>query len=811
MNQYVALRDPVSWPHQVGTLPRQAACFQHRAAVDALNIALAQDEPLVLIGAGGMGKTQLAAHHARTAWQMRAVDLLVWVTAASRESILTTYAQAGIDVADADPDHPGQAVARFLNWAESTNKRWLVVLDDVADPADLRALWPPQLPQGRTVITTRRRDAAFSGSRIDVGVFTPAEAAAYLGVKLAPHRRQEDPEEIAGLAADLGHLPLALAQVSAYLIDLGLDCAAYRARFASRHRTLSDLFPESGELPDDHHETVGTTWSLSLDHADRIRPQGLSRPLLHLVSVLDPDGIPSAVLTSPPALAYLSECRALDTPQFQGEVSAEIAIDALRALHRLSLATHTPETPQHAVRAHPLIQRVTRESLPRSQSHRLVRTAADALVSAWPEVERDTDLAQVLRSNTDALARHAHEALFRPQVHEVLFRSGDSLGRAGRLSAAVDHFTLLAEDARQFLGPDHRDALLARWYRASWQGEAGDAQGAGQALATLLSDEERVLGKDDTDTLATRQCLARFRGEAGDAAGAVAALTSLMNDQEPGMGPDHPVALTLRHNLAHFRGEAGDTTGAVSALTGLLADRTRVLGPDHPDTFSTRRMLAHWKGRAGDPAAAVGGYRTLLADEERVLGPYHPNTLDTRNQLARWRGEAGDRQGAAAASAELLESVQHALGPDHPYTLSTRLSLARWRGEAGDPAAAVAALVELLAPMRRVLGQDHPDTLATRGQLARFRGKSGDAPGAVGDYAALLADRQRVLGPDHYHTLITRQYLARWRGEAGDAAGAAAALEELLEDQERVLGFSHPHTVLTREHHTGWAAKARSA
>ncbi|WP_263301867.1 NB-ARC domain-containing protein, partial [Streptomyces purpurogeneiscleroticus] len=242
-----------------------------------------------------MGKTQLAAHHARAAWQAGEVDLLVWVNAGSRDAIVSTYAQVGAEVTGADPDVPERAAERFLHWAETTDRRWLIVLDDVTDPADLRGLWPPHHPHGRTVLTTRRRDSALTGPgrhRIDVGVFTPDEATAYLTASLDAHDRREDATEIAGLAANLGHLPLALAQAVAYLIDSGLDCAAYRTRLADRARTLTDLLPESGGLPDDHRATVAATWSLSIEQANRLRPHGLARPLLNLSSMLDPNGIP---------------------------------------------------------------------------------------------------------------------------------------------------------------------------------------------------------------------------------------------------------------------------------------------------------------------------------------------------------------------------------------------------------------------------------------------------------------------------------------------------------------------------------------
>jgi len=111
-------------------------------------------------------------------------------------------------------------------------------------------LWPPARPNGRTVVTTRRRDAALPGHPIDIGLFTKGEAADYLRAKLAARGRHDDPAQVAALARDLGHLPLALAQAATYLLDLHLDCATYRARLADRARTLPDLVPEEGSLPD---------------------------------------------------------------------------------------------------------------------------------------------------------------------------------------------------------------------------------------------------------------------------------------------------------------------------------------------------------------------------------------------------------------------------------------------------------------------------------------------------------------------------------------------------------------------------------
>jgi hypothetical protein len=133
---------------------------------------------------------------------------------------------------------------------------------------------------------------------VHVGLFMPWEATAHLTAVLAAHDRHEPADQINDLAADLGHLPLALAQAAAHIIDANLTCASYRELPADRIRRLADLLPEPGALPDDQSATVAATWSLSIERANRLRPVGLARPMLQLAAMLDPNGIPATVLTS---------------------------------------------------------------------------------------------------------------------------------------------------------------------------------------------------------------------------------------------------------------------------------------------------------------------------------------------------------------------------------------------------------------------------------------------------------------------------------------------------------------------------------
>ncbi|MGW1895134.1 tetratricopeptide repeat protein [Streptomyces sp. NPDC002004] len=701
---YAATRPVVTWPHQVGVLPRQADCFQNRAVIEQLELSASAGTSAVscqvLIGMGGVGKTQLAAHHARTLWKRGDVDLLVWATAEKPEQVVSAYARAATDLLGVDESDPGRAAAAFLAWlampptaaSSAGGCRWLVVLDDVTHPATLAGLWPPDVPHGRTLVTTRNRDAALSaqGRRlVDIGLFTLAEATSYLTAKLAAHHRSDDATQIRGLADDLGCLPLALAQAVPYMINKHLDCAAYRRRLNDHRRTLPDVLADATGLPDDQHRTVAAVWSLSIALANQLAPTGLAEPMVELASVLDPNGIPETVLTSSPVLAHLAANRrtvtghgALGRSSNVPGVDEEDAVDALWNLNQLSLIDYTPDAPHQAVRVHQLLQRAVHELLPPRSRAAHARTAADALLDVWPDVERDTALAAALRANTNALARRANRALYEPEAHAVLYRAVRSLAETGQVIAAIGQLQRLTDATTRHLGADHPDTLTARHNLARWRGEAGDATGAAAAFAELLADRVRVLGPDHPSTLTTRHNLARWRGEAGDATGAAAAFAELLADRVRVLGPDHPGTLTTRHSLAYWRGEAGDPAGAAAALEEVLADRERVLGPDHPATLTARHNLAWWRGEAGDPTGAAAALEEVVADRERVLGPDHPSTLTARHSLAYWRGEAGDPTGAAAALEQVLADRERVLGPDHRHTLTARRSLDHWRKKA---------------------------------------------------------------------------------------------------------------------------------
>ncbi|MEV8510205.1 NB-ARC domain-containing protein [Actinoplanes sp. NPDC051475] len=707
----------MAWPVLIGRVPPLADHRQDRPAdrdlrAAARTVVVCQ----VLSGLGGVGKTQLAAGLAHRLWRLRAVDLLIWVSASSRTGILTSYGEAAAAVTGAADIDPEVAAVRLLAWLGTTNRRWLVVLDDVVEPQDLAGLWPPDGPHGRTVVTTRRRDAGLVGGRqlIDVDVFTPEEALLYLRKKLSKHPDRLD--QAAALAADLSYLPLALAQASAYLIDQGLTCADYRRRLADQRRRLADLAPHA--LPDEHRATVAATWSLSIGQADRLAPRSVGRPVLELASLLHPNSIPTGLFTTAAMVRYC-------TSRLGSSVDADDLHDAVWLLHRFNLATIDPAT--STVRVHALVQRAVREATEPGRTHDLVITAADALLAIWPDSERDPATNEVLRANADALCANAEFPLWnRHGCHAVLRRAGESLEHSGIVGATLTYWQQMHATGARLLNQTDPTLLFFRYKVAHARGEAGEHLAAAVAMEHVLSDQVKVLGRDD------------------------------------------PAVLLSRGGIAWWRRMAGDTAGAVAAFETLFAERTRVLGPDHYLTLSARTNLVAWHADPDDPASAVAEFSRLLTDLTRVLGPRHPTTLGARGDLLRWKGMRNvEAAKTLVEMRKLLQETVETLGPSHQVSLATHCDLADLTGKVLGPESAVAVYDDVLAHQIPALGPDHPKTLAARGARADWWGKAGHAVRAAEGLRDVMADQIRVLSAEHPDTVATSRALDLWQRVAG--------------------------------------------
>ncbi|WP_152514209.1 tetratricopeptide repeat protein [Nocardiopsis valliformis] len=737
-------RNPVNWPIRVGLIPEPAAHQRQRALSGALDEALnAFGHPAahqVLSGESGVGKTQLAAHHARF---LRAhpvpnqrPEVLLWADAATREGVVFAYAQAARQLFARVPGDPELAAGQFLAWlhdpVDAEGRRWLVVWDDLTDPAEVEDLWPPAgRERGRMIVTTRHpghrsghdrapdresgrdpgrestRDPARELSRaldlnarrlVTVQEFSPAEADGYLRASFLEAGIEYTDDELRSLATALGHLPLALAQATAYVADLQLSPAAYLELFHRRSAALADSFPRWAT-----RSPVAVTWELAVERADAHHPEGVARPLMGLIALLDSAATPEQVLVSRPIRNYLGRRTFPARTLARHEVRL-----ALASLERLALVSR--DTPL-VIGAHHLTQRAALEHTRTRPTREAVRSIADGLVHVWPDTAQDSALGRRLRSNTAVLRERTDGRvrvwswLWEEGIHPVLFRAGRGLDSSRQMEWAVTYWEVLAEAVAHALDPDHTGRPHHPRHPQHPHG-FGRFERPGQPEAPVGPGPDH---------------LAYWSGATADLAQAQRSFEDLYERQLRVLGPDHLDTLRTRHGLAYLRSRAGDTTGAIVRYRNLLADLERVVGPDRVETLSTRGNLAVCRAESGDLTAAVLSSQELLEDQREHLGPDHPNTLNTLHNLAHWRGVAGDSEGAVTELRELVTIQEEVLGPDHPSTLTSRHNLAYWQARAHDTTGAAHALEALVEDRRRVQGPEHPDTLASLRQLERLR------------------------------------------------------------------------------------------
>jgi tetratricopeptide (TPR) repeat protein len=794
------------WPVASGLMPPLADAYIPRtesglALADGLNpgetvvLVTADEAALALDAMGGTGKTQLAAAIAHTLWDRRAVELIVWVTASSRDAVLTGYAQALGDVGVPGPfEGPSAAASHFLAWLAGTARPWLAVLDDLTDPAVLDELWPWGA-NGRVVVTTNRPDTALrahSPRVVEVGPFSHREGLNYLSARL-----HAEPDQWIGaidLAIELDFLPIALAQAGALIAEAGIDCREYRARIVGRRQRPSNQAAAQSSA-------AAATGALALEFADRLPPAGLARPMLALASMLDPNGIPGAVLTSPAACAFLTQFRGL-APADDGQ-----ARTAVHALARVGLVTVDTTSAARTVRVHELVQAATRQGLSTAECDQAARAAADAILQAWPRRGASPTFDQALRDCTARLREIAGVLLWTPECHPVLLRAGRSLDSAGLARPAIAYWQAMVDIGRTALGASHAHTIFASDRLAGACDAAGRPTDAIPIYERVLAERERGVGAAHPDTLATRNSLARAYSAAGRAGDAIRLAERALAECERTQGPGHPDTLATRAELGQAYLSAGLRNEAVTVFERTLSGREEALGPRHPDTLTARADLARAYRAAGRLNDALRLSEWTLADREQVLGRDHPDTLTARGQLASAYRAADRLRDAIGAYKRTLADRERVQGPVHPDTITARGHLADAYHQARKFKDALPLYERALADREQVLGRDHPDTLTARGNLASAYHSARKLTAALPLYERTLADCERVLGPDHPDTFTSRGNLAHAYHTAGRLTEALALFKNTLADCERVLGPDHPLTVAALENYEA-AAKA---
>ncbi|MER7750310.1 tetratricopeptide repeat protein, partial [Streptomyces bacillaris] len=518
---------------------------------------------VVVCGAGGLGKTTLAAEAAAQARaQGRVVLWIRWRD--DPEQLGQDLAQAahilGLPESRLEEARTGRVSLVDAVWEHLAGvKGWLIVVDNVDAPSRVGPGPEPVAtyrgwlrPHGDGALLVTSRDTTRQTWGPDVGLIRlqplPDDAGAAVLLDAAPHAGTS--AEAGALAARLGGLPLGLNAAGTYL---AVSTSRYRSFSAYQHALEAEFAnllgaedPNAAADPDAARRIVRHTWDLSLDQLDR-DGYTLARPVLQLLSLLEPAPVPRTLVT--PELVT----DATGLPATAATVDAALAgLHQYGLLHAPGADSPGPGSPAVGqLQLHPLVREVTAHTLTRPEPTATWLIAIDAHLTeavgtvagmpgraGWPTAR--------------LLAPHLPAHLDRNTPHNFTTARNTLDDLATVLSAA---------------GAASEELLLRRH---------------------VLDNESAVLGPDHPDTLASRNNLANVLGDLGEHQAAADLLQQVLTDTERILGPDHPDTLASRDNLANALNALGEHQAAADLLQQVLTDTERILGPDHPDTLASR-------------------------------------------------------------------------------------------------------------------------------------------------------------------------------------------------------------------------------
>jgi tetratricopeptide (TPR) repeat protein len=715
-----AAHGAVAGPVVVGEVPQEPLGFQPRAdllaALDAPGVGSRVRVVHALTGMRGVGKTHLAAAYARSriaaGWR-----LVAWVNAEDEGVLLAGLSEvaAALGLQADGGVAAGRAVRHQL---ETGGQDCLLVFDNATSPGMLRP-FVPAAGTARVIITSNQQAVAQLGAPVAVEVFSQDEALAFL----AERAGLADSAGAGMLAAELGCLPLALAQAGAVIASQHLSYATYLDRL--RRLPVADLLtPEAaGQYP----QGAAAAVLLSLEVVRAGDDNAACGAVMDLLAALSSSGVRRPLLHA----AGRDGLRGRDRP-LPG-LGPEVVDAVLARLAGASLVTFSIDGA--AVSVHRLVRRVIQENL--AASNYLLGTCKEA--------------ALLLEGVAVSLGEtwHQDRAAARDLVEQIM--------------ALYESSAACPADSTM-----ERRLVRLRWSAAWLLNSLGESSAQAILIGEqLTADQERVTGPDHPSTLTLRNNLAVAYRLAGRTNEAIVLHEHTLARREQTLGPDHLDTLQSRNNLGLAYQDAGRTDEAIVLHEHTLARREQTLGPDHLDTLQSRNNLAIAYQDAGRTDEAIALHEHTLAGRERILGPDHPNTLTSRNNLAVAYQDAGRTDEAIVLHEHTLARREQTLGPDHPDTLTSRNNLAVAYRAAGRTDEVIALHEHTLVARERILGPDHPDTLTSRNNLAIAYQDAGRTDEAIALHEQTLARRRRNLGPDHPDTRQSSNNLANAYQDAG--------------------------------------------
>jgi cellulose biosynthesis protein BcsQ/tetratricopeptide (TPR) repeat protein len=812
-------RFPATLPPYWRVPPRNLFFTGRDEALESLRERLAGGAIAVvqqtLYGLGGVGKTQLALEYAHRF--AADYDLVWWISAEDASLVRSALAELAESLKLPTGDSVQERVEAVLEALRRglPSGRWLIILDNADDSADLRDLLP-QGP-GHVLITSHNQSWARQVAGVEVDVFSRAESVAYLCRRVSGLSETD-----AGLVAEmLGDLPLAIELAAAWLTETAMPVEEY---LRLQRTKLSEML-QDGPAPG-YPGSLTATWLLSLQRLRGDTPAAAR--LLELCAMLGAEPIPTWLLSSPRFVEQLLPFdEGLRDPIRHGGLIREIGRYGLASI----------DFGRNSIQIHRLVQQVIRDEMGvagRDANRAMVHTILAALnlgdtddPNSWSDYEElrphlgpcralsspipelrqlVSGMVRYLWQISDytgcqelaALAVAAWAEPFGPDDLTTLmvrFNVGNSLRSQARYDEAFqvnqevfdrfiravgenDAYTLMAAGGlaadyrargdyqaarkldeetygrwRDGYGEEHRRTMMAANNLALSLRFVGEFERARSMDQRNYHRRHRLLGPRHLYTLISASNYGRGLRDTGEFRRSYQLLDETVRACREVLGADNPETLRVAKNLSVTLRKLGRFELARTLSLDTLVRYRRLHNPAHPEVLAGQMNLAGDDSALGDDAGARSRAENVYLSYQRGLGETHPFTLICANNVGILMGKVGDHESGYAIGRQTADRFGQVLGARHPHTLMAVVNLANSAYALGKRSEARRLDEINYGSLRDILGEEHPDTLAVGGNLAVSLRDDGEPEAAAALSGQIVERSRRVLGDDHFNTI----------------------------------------------------------
>ena len=772
---------------------------------------------VVILGMGGLGKTQLVLEYCRRAFDSHRFNGIFWTDASRPVALANSFANLSEVLPSArnvfsDVETKIKSVKAILSrWSEP----WLLIFDNFDRPALFRETpiqdYFPAGLNGAIVIISRHADVARLGPTIILDIMSEEECKSLLrrsGVEL----NSANDTQGRVIMQKLGYLPLAIDQAGAYIGGRKLDLGHFMDHYNRRRIEVLNHTPDLWEYRKWRDDTESesaislfTTWEMSfqqigLDESGKRNKTHFLTVSAFLNNQNVPEGLFRAMFEStrypPDWMDIFSTDDQWDPYKFE---------DVLVELRNLSLLQSLDHNNQGSGKfsLHPLVQDWLKLRQSDFSRQRFTKEAMNMLTTYLDDSQidrRPLDTRHDTLSHLDACVQNDLEYL----------HTGDNLGTGlFRLSATrfasyykrqaryKESKTLwqrvlnAAENENGPRGPDTLEAVSKLGNLYSKEGKYPEAE---SSYTRALSGREQILGNDHPHTLESVLDLATVYFKQGHYEAAEPLFERSLIAYERTQGVSNLRTLWSAMNLGMVLKKQARYERANALYQRAMEGQEQLLGLDHPETLKTVMNLASARLDQGDFKTAESLAKQVIKGREKNLGPDHPNTLRSLWNLARVHSATGQFDMADSLFLRALAGQEEQLGPNHPFTMKTVKDLAHLRYRQNRLDDAERLYKRAIQGLRIGTGQDHPSTLSAMSGLANVYLHKGDLPLAQELFNDALAGQRKRLGFGHPESLRTRRDLGKLYTKQERFKYAEEMLVSAYEGLEKILGLTHTDT-----------------